>query len=406
VLSSVVGLSISATWTLWLGLGLFAVFVVVAVLPALVLRNRPHRTWFQRTILSFNIWLIVAALLVVRGLTWIDDEVQEVPRHQFGEGVLAEVDRPTEARNFLLVGIDDTAGFYEGSQSGGSFRSDTIMVLQVDPETDEAHLISFPRDLYVPISGVGHSDRINTALQVGGPEALIATLDENFGIPIHHYVQVNFLGFQELVGIIGGVPMYFEHPTRDRTMGFRVDVPPGGGCVTLGPSEALDFVRSRREYAELIDGNWQVDPTADLGRIRRQQLFMRLALGRALDQGLRDPRVMQELLDVGQEHVVVDESLAIGDLVDLGSRLREFQSGDLTTHNLPVRIGNVGAASVVFLEEEDARDDLQWFQQEAPDGHARSHRPQVTIPPATAPPTTDDGIGMVPEQPEDVDCSS
>jgi LCP family protein required for cell wall assembly len=294
----------------------------------------------------------------------------------------------------------------------------------------------------LPIAGTGQSNRINTALQTGGPDNLIRTLDENFGIPIHHYVQVNFVGFRELVRVLGGVPMYFPHTSRDRTLGLYIEVPEGGGCVTLDPDQALDFVRSRRAYSELVGGDWQVDPTADLGRIRRQQLFMRLALGRALDQGLRDPRAMQDILEVGQQYVIIDDQLSIGMLVDLGSRLRTIEPDRLITHNLPVRIGNAGAASVVFLEEAEAEPELQWFRDAdgatsagptIGSGQPRGrHQVQPTpttsttlppIPPTTVPPIpptplapvspppttptpptppTTEAIGLAPEQ--EVDC--
>jgi LCP family protein required for cell wall assembly len=364
----VLALSITATWALRLaGVAAF-VFVVVAVLPVLVLRNRPHRTWFQRSVLSVNVSLIVVAATSATVLTWFDDQFAEIPRQEFGTGVLAETEESGDPQNFLLVGIDQAQGLDPddpvniGRGDGTSNLADTIMVLRVVPKTREAYLISFPRDLYVPIAGTGRSDRINTTLQVGGPQTLIQTLWEDFQIPIHHYVEVNFLGFRELVRILGGVPMYFPHSVKDDFTGLHVDVPENGGCVTLDPVQALAFVRSRRGYHEYIDGEWVLDPSSDLGRMRRQQLFMQLALAQAVDKGVRNPTTLQQFIQVGQEHVVLDEEVPIGDLIDLGSRFSDFDPGALHTYQLPVTGGMVGAASVLFLDEEDAQDELNPFR--------------------------------------------
>jgi polyisoprenyl-teichoic acid--peptidoglycan teichoic acid transferase len=361
------GLSITATWGLRLAAVAAVVFLVIAVLPVLVLRKRPHRTWFQRSVLSLNVSLIAVALTSATVLTWFDDQFGDLQRQEFGTGVLAEIEDPAEAQNFLLVGIDQAEGLASDDpvtigREPMSNLADTIMVLRVVPETREAHLISFPRDLWIPIAGTGRSDRINTTLQAGGREALVQTLWENFQIPIHRYVEVNFLGFRELVSILGGVPMYFEHPVRDPNTGLDVSVPEGGACVTLDPVQALAFVRSRVAYSEFIDGRWQFDPSADLGRMRRQQLFMQLALAQAVDKGVRNPTTLQQFIEVGQDHVVLDEDLPIGDLLDLGSRFSDFDPAALHSYQLPVEGGNVGAASVLFLDVQDAQDELNPFR--------------------------------------------
>jgi LCP family protein required for cell wall assembly len=361
------GLSISATWALYLLAGAAVIFLFVAVLPVLVLRRRPHRTWLQRSMLSFNISLMVVALTAASGLTWFEEQFGDIPRQVFGEGVLAEPVQPGEPQNFLLVGVDSSEGIEAGDsitagRNSASNLADTIMVLRVVPETNEASIISFPRDLWLPIAGTGGNDRINTALQAGGPEGLISTLYENFGIPIHHYVQVNFLGFQELVRILGGVPMYFEHPVKDPNTGLYIVVPPEGGCVTLDPDQALAFVRSRKAYSTYIDGRWEIDPTSDIGRNRRQQLFIQLALAQAIDKGVRNPSTLQQFIDVGKDHVLLDDELSVGDLTDLGDQFGSVDPEGVHRYQLPVRNGNVGAASVVFVIDEEAQDELNVFR--------------------------------------------
>lgn len=362
------GLSITATWALRL-LGVAAViFLFVAVLPALIFRKRPHRTWFQRSILSLNVSLIVVCLSTVSVLTWFEEQLGELPRQDFGEGVLSETEASGEPRNFLLVGIDQAAGLDPNDpvnigRVAGSNLSDTVIVLRIVPDTNEAYMLSFPRDLWIPISGTGGSSRINTALGVGGPETLIRTIEEDFGIPIHNYVQVNFAGFKELVGVLGGVPMYFPNPVKDTKTGLYVEVPPGGACVTLDQDQALAFARSRSyQTYDQESGTWDTDPSGDLGRIRRQQLFIRLALAQAVDKGARNTSTMQQFLEVGQDHVLLDDELAVGDLLDIGNQFKDFDPGELESYQLPVRLGSVGAASVVFLVEDEAQEILDVFR--------------------------------------------
>lgn len=361
------GISVTAQYAVYmLGVGVL-LWVLLAVVPWAVARKRAHRSWFQRTLLSFNVFLVTVAVTAAGGLTWFSDQIAEIPRVPLGDEVLSQEREPDDPQNFLLVGIDEAEGLDPDDpvnigRNPTSTLSDTIMVLRVIPESEEAHLVSFPRDLWLPIAGTGGSGKINTALTVGGPETLIRTIEENYGIPIHHYVQVNFQGFKELVGILGGVPLYFPDPVRDPTSGLDIEVPEDGACVTLEPDQALAFVRSRRQYQELIDGTWQTDPTADLGRISRQQLFIRAALDRAIDRGVRHPPTLQQFIDLGEDHVVLDDTLTTRDLFDLGEQFSEFDADSLETYELPVRGGNAGAASVVFLVEQQAQDELNVFR--------------------------------------------
>jgi len=142
-----------------------------------------------------------------------------------------------------------------------------------------------------------------------------------------------------------------------------VVVPPEGACVTLDPDQALAFARSRNyQTYDQETGTWETDGTGDLGRIRRQQLFIRLALAQAVDKGARNTSTMQQFLDVGKEHVLLDDELAVGDLLDIGNQFRDFDPEELESYQLPVRPGNVGAASVVFLIEDEAQDELDVFR--------------------------------------------
>jgi LCP family protein required for cell wall assembly len=207
--------------------------------------------------------------------------------------------------NYLLVGSDtrafvtdpaDAQAFGETGDAGGQ-RSDTIMVLHTVPGSPRALLVSFPRDTWVDISGRG-SAKLNAAFN-DGPQAVIDTLAVNFDVPIHHYIEVNFDSFRQLVDAVGTVPVYFPVPARDELSGLGVGFP---GCVPLDGGAALAFVRSR--HLELLDpesGEWELaDPIPDLGRIERQQAFLRVLGSRAMDEALTNPfqanRIVDELL--------------------------------------------------------------------------------------------------------------
>ena len=264
----------------------------------------------------------------------------------------------------------------------GAGKSDTIMILRIDPRERGAKLLSLPRDLWVPIAGTGHSRKINAAVEIGGAPLLIRTIDQNFGIDIHHYVQVDFAAFRGLVEAIDGVPIYFPYRARDREIGLDIR---RTGCVTLDPVQALAFVRSRT-YEQLIDGEWEVDlRLPDIGRIGRQQAFIRKALSRASERGARNPGTLDRLIDVGLDGITVDQELTAGDLFDLGRRFRSFDPENLETYSLDAAVTPdvVGDADILRLDERTAAPIFDLFRDPGPSarrGRGR-RRPGVRPPP-------------------------
>ena len=111
-------LSITAQWMLQLAAAGLGIFLLVAVLPWAVLRRRPHRTWFQRSVLAFNVFLVVAALVAAFGLEYFFQQIADIPRVPLGDDVLAEEVATGEPQNFLLVGIDQSEGLDELADSG------------------------------------------------------------------------------------------------------------------------------------------------------------------------------------------------------------------------------------------------------------------------------------------------
>jgi LCP family protein required for cell wall assembly len=320
-------------------------------------RALTRRTWPQRLLITLNVSVIVACLVAAGGLGYLNFKLDQVPRIDLAAELTDEPVDPGEPQNYLLVGTDSAAGLAEddprtnGRENLGVL-SDTIMLLRVDPGSTQAQLLSFPRDLWVTIPGAGEQ-KINAALSAGGAETLINTITDNFGVPVHHYVEVDWLGFQNLVEAVDGVPMYFDKPLRDQTTGLNI---PHAGCVTLDPVQALAFARSRHlEYSEDGGATYAVDGTGDLGRISRQQAFLRRAIQRAIDKGVRNPITLNSLVNVGVDAVgALDTELTADDLITLGTAFRSFQPDQLQTMTLDVSDDFVNGQSILRLQDTEA----------------------------------------------------
>ena len=245
---------------------------------------RPRRTWPQRLLLAVGVLATVAAILAAVGTAWGLQRYNDI---QFLAVPTVEPAEEGTPSNWLLVGSDSREGIDPNDPNAGAFlgetvegkRTDTIIVARVDPEAQTIDLVSVPRDLWVPIAGTGENGRVNAAFNgEGGEERLVSTIEDALGIEINHYAEVNFVGFQEVIDAIGGVPIWFDTPVRDPKTGLNVEA---AGCHALGGSDALAFARSRS--LEYLDGDtWRTDPTGDLGRTARQQfLLSRLAASAA-----------------------------------------------------------------------------------------------------------------------------
>ena len=216
--------------------------------------------------------------------------------------------------NILLLGTDQTDLGFVG-------RTDTIMVLALDRDGGRAALVSFPRDMYLPIPGVGYS-RINTAYGYGetrkpgaGIALLESTIEKNFDIPIHSYVRIDFSGFKEVVDALGGVNIELNCPLSDENF------PRFFGVYTLEPGQyhmtgeqALYYARSRKT-------------TSDFDRSARQQQVLLALRGQVLDAGLiaRVPALWSALRET------VDTDLGAGDVVDLARLGATMDSSALYT---------------------------------------------------------------------------
>ena len=270
-----------------------------------------------------------------------------------------------QPQNYLIVGSDSRAGIarkdpnsgaflddpqYAGKNSSAGQRSDTIMILRIDPSKTTAELLSLPRDLYVPISGTDHKDKINAAFGLG-QKTLIQTVQDQFDIVINHYAEVDFVGFQKLVDAINGVTLYFDKPMWDSHTGLNISTT---GCHTLNGVQALAFARSRYLWyntlgqpsvdtsslrylsnSQMQANGWQQDGTSDLGRISRQQLLIRTAIPLAEHKAFRNPATLNAIMRSVVDSVTLDTGLSTSDLLGLAERFKGFDEKSLVTYAFP-----------------------------------------------------------------------
>jgi LCP family protein required for cell wall assembly len=169
---------------------------------------------------------------------------------------------PFGGQRVVLLGSD--------ARAGEASRSDTIVVTKAG-----GGMLAVPRDTLVDIPGVG-KDKINAAFASGGPGLTVETLENLTGVQVNDYVVVHFGGVEEMVDALGGITLEVDKPIRVGIDGRRVYIP--AGTRTLDGLQALAYVRYRG------------GPTADIGRIGRQQKFLR-ALARESTSPAKLPRL-------------------------------------------------------------------------------------------------------------------
>ncbi len=318
--------------------------------------ERGRRSWAQRSLIGIGALVVVLALGAGAVAVWLVRSLGEIDRYN---DLSTDAVPAGEPRNYLVVGSDSRAESTDGSQSDvQGQRSDTIMVVRLDPGSNHADMLSIPRDLVVPIAGTGDEARINSAYSQGR-QVLVDTLRDNFGIEINHYVEVDFNGFKELVEAIGGVSLWLDDAVKDKASGLYVTE---RGCVTLDGEQALAFARSRQMQYMTPDGWSRPDPYADLGRIQRQQVFIRRALTRALHEARSNPLTFRDLVSIGVSNVGIDGDT---DPIELARQFKDFDTDDLTTYAVPVL--DSGDHATVVLDEDAAEPIFAVFRGEDPE---------------------------------------
>jgi LCP family protein required for cell wall assembly len=294
-----------------------------------VRRHRARPSGFaRRYVLALGVVIAVVLVTIVGVNVLVAQKLASVPKVS-----LQLAAAPSGGANYLLVGSDtrafvsnpaDQSAF--GSQSGNQGqRSDTIMILHTEPDAGRSLLVSVPRDLWVNIPGHGMG-KINSAYN-SGPQTLVNAIQSDFGVSINHYVEVNFDTFRQLVDAIGTVPVYFPAPTRDAFSNLAIPLP---GCYHLNGPQALSYVRSRdTQVFDISTRKWKVlDAVPDIGRIGRQQAFVRELSGIAMDTALSNPLKANSLVDHVTSDLKLDSGFARSDLFSIVDAFRSVSPSD------------------------------------------------------------------------------
>lgn len=221
--------------------------------------------------------------------------------------------------NILVVGTDAADDVH---------RSDTIIVASFDPGRNKIGLLSIPRDLRVPIPGYG-SDKINHAYSYGGGRLLKQALADFLRVPIGYYIEVDFVGLENLIDGLGGIVIPVDKKMHyvDLAGDTNIDLKPG--LHRLKGKEALNFVRFRQ------------DPKGDLGRIERQQKFLKALANESLK--FKNVSRLPQLIRRFQDNV--ETNLSTAEMLQLALKIKEAYQQDrlvtATAKGEPVMIDGV-----------------------------------------------------------------
>jgi polyisoprenyl-teichoic acid--peptidoglycan teichoic acid transferase len=208
--------------------------------------------------------------------------------------------KPGKAVNYVLMGSDSRG---VGNPSHG--RSDVLMVMHLDADRKDAYMISFPRDMYVPIPGHG-KNKINAAFAFGGPSLTVRTLENLLDTRMDHVALIDFEGFINLTEELGGVTVYNKYSSNSGGHYFPV------GNVTLRGEEALAYVRERKQL-----------PHGDLDRAERQRVVLQAILAKGLaKETVTNPFKFVNFARGVAQHVSVDDRLTERELRKTALSLR------------------------------------------------------------------------------------
>lgn len=248
-----------------------------------------------------------------------------------GLGYRVAADPAADERiNVLVLGID--------AEGDDIHRSDTMMVVSIDPLTRRIGVLSIPRDTLVAIPGRRQREKIAHAHAHGGPSRAMEAVRDFLGEPVHYYVRVDFRGFKALVDALGGVTIDVEKPMRYVDPYQNLNINLGKGVQRLDGDKALQYVRYRQD--------------GDIPRIRRQQKFLRALADQAWSLGAapRLPRLVRELSRYVDTDMSPETVLRIARLAAAAGR-EGIEMGAVATEPVRTRRGD-------YLGEEADRGDL------------------------------------------------
>ena len=235
-----------------------------------------------------------------------------------------------------LFGVDSNA---ERNANGGGQRSDTIMVLSVNPEKKTTEIVSIPRDTQADIVGKGTTEKINHAYAYGGPDMAVKSLEKLLNVPIDHYATIDMDGMQDMIDTVGGITV-----TSNATFSYDGYQFTEGERSKMDGKEAMAFIRSRKE-----DG-----AGGDFGRQERKQLVI---------QGLANKLTsvssithFNSLMNHVEDNVKTD--LSVGELNKVRSNYKDAND-NVNRHQLEGQGGIQDDGLYYFVPSENSLNEIE-----------------------------------------------
>lgn len=298
--------------------------------PGQIVRKMTHQTtWWQAVLavgIGVGIGLIlskniahkpIVASLKHRTATMISQKLS--PHQEFLKSMgLDFVPEISQRTNILLMGVDSNG---KGNDRWVNTRSDTMVLASLNPEDHSVGLISIPRDSRVTIPGRERRgpEKINSAHAMGGPELAVETVREDFGIPVDHYVVVDTDGLKDIFEAIGPVKVNVEKKMKYRDKSQKLNIDLAEGEQVLDPKQVEGYVRFRH------------DQKGDIGRIERQQWFLRQASAK-----FKDPSIvlkLPELMRFAKDYIVTD--MSVKEMAAVALFAKDLESKNIETAMIP-----------------------------------------------------------------------
>jgi len=323
----------------------------------------------------FGSWALAYNIVGIEKLPLLSLPLQLKPANNENDGTQAVDYSNKERVNILILGIDKRPDELENRDP---IRTDTMMVLTIDPKSKTAAMLSLPRDLWVPIpvkDGTVVHDRINAAhvfgdlykYPGGGPALAVRTVEYNLGVKIHHFVKIDFEGFSRMIDALGGVTVELDQPLIDNQYPtpdygiMRINIP--AGVQHLDGEKALWLARSRH-----MD--------SDFGRIKRQQQLMMAVREKVLQINVlpKLPKLWSEFRNA------VDTDMNLPQIIGLAMVAKDIKRDSIASYSIdgstvrPVR--TIDGADILVPVRSEIKKLMDQYLSDSP---LSRERPKVLI---------------------------
>ena len=304
--------------------------------PKLQSHRRRRRPWIGRSLLAVGVVAVVLLTGVGADYIYLGSLLHHKDvKHLQSSGA---------TENILLIGSTTRCGLRVQNAAYGlcsqgvtGVNSDIDMIVHLDLSSGTVSLLSIPRDLFVPNARTTGANKIDAALYQG-PSQLVAAIEEDFAIPINHYVELNFDTFANVVDALGGVRMYFPVPLFDQYSGLNIKQ---SGCYLLDGVHALRVVRSRHlQYqtnsSDTNVATWPHEALSDLARIRRTHEFLRVIAAKVAARGIGNPITDQNIATSVLPFLTVDSGFSESHMVSLAQTFSGTKISNIPQFTFPV----------------------------------------------------------------------